>query len=222
MAPMTRRSQAAASAAASTTAPATSNNTTGVSKPVTRRSRAPVTTSAATRKDQSNSWELLGRESSHDNNEDIGSAHGAATAKASDMDFSTTTRTTRGAAQNAADSLRDIADRVGKEVEVFAETLDRFFDNLPTAQDQYDAAHDLVLEFKGIADMAVEDLKKGHEREIREQLSTEWSEQAHLSAFESAGRPKARSITAFGGAAAERKREQVEELRLCQEEAYTW
>jgi hypothetical protein len=140
MAPMTRRSQAAASAAASTTAPATANNTTGISKPVTRRSRAPVTTSAATRKDQSNSWELLDRESSHDNNEDIGSAYGAATAKASDMDFSTTTRTTRGAAQNAADSLRDIADRVGKEVEVFAETLDRFFDNLPTAQDQYDAA----------------------------------------------------------------------------------
>jgi nuclear pore complex protein Nup107 len=222
MAPMTRRSQAAASAAASTTAPATANSTTGISKPVTRRSRAPVTTSAATRKDQSNSWELLDRESSHDNNEDIGSAHGAATAKASDMDFSTTTRTTRGAAQNAADSLRDIADRVGKEVEVFAETLDRFFDNLPTAQDQYDAAHDLVLEFKGIADMAVEDLKKGHEREIREQLRTEWSEQAHLSAFESAGRSKARSITAFGGAAAERKREQVEELRLCQEEADTW
>jgi nuclear pore complex protein Nup107 len=49
---------------------------------------------------------------------------------------------------------------------------------------------------------------------------TEWSEQAHLSAFESAGRAKAR--TAFGGPAAERKREQVEELRLCQEEADTW
>jgi nuclear pore complex protein Nup107 len=217
MAPMTRRSQAAASAAANTTAPAT-----GISKPVTRRSRAPVTTSAATRKDQSNSWELLDRESSHANDEDIESAHGAATAKASDMDFSTTTRTTRGAAQTAADSLRDIADRVGKEVEVFAETLDRFFDNLPTAQDQYDAAHDLVLEFKGIAEMAVEDLKKGHEREIREQLRTEWSEQAHLSAFESAGRAKARTATGFGGAAAERKREQVEELRLCQEEADTW
>jgi nuclear pore complex protein Nup107 len=217
---MTRRSQAAASAAANT-APATANNTTGVSKPVTRRSRAPVTTSAATRKDQSNSWELLDRESSHANDEDIESEHGAATAKASDMDFSTTTRTTRGAAQTAADSLRDIADRVGKEVEVFAETLDRFFDNLPTAQDQYDAAHDLVLEFKGIAEAAVEDLKKGHEREIREQLRTEWSEQAHLSAFESAGsRVKAR--TAFGGPAAERKREQVEELRLCQEEADTW
>lgn len=219
MAPMTRRSQAAASAAANTPAPATSNNT-GVSKPVTRRSRAPVTTSAATRKDQSNSWELLDRESSHANDEDLESEHGAATAKASDMDFSTTTRTTRGAAQTAADSLRDIADRVGKEVEVFAETLDRFFDNLPTAQEQYDAAHDLVLEFKAIAENAVKELEKGHEREIREQLRTEWSEQAHLSAFESAGRAKAR--TAFGGPAAERKREQVEELRLCQEEADTW
>jgi len=136
------------------------------------------------------------------------------------MDFSTTARTTRGAAQTAADSLRDIADRVGKEVEVFAETLDRFFDNLPTAQDQYDAAHDLVLEFKGIAEMAVEDLKTGHEREVRDQLRTEWSEQAHLSAFESAGRANARM--AFSGPAAARKREQVEELRLCQEEADTW
>ena len=191
---------------------------------MTRRSRAPVTTSAATRKDQSNSWELLDRESSHANEDDFAgtsaSERDAATMKAPSMGFSTTARTTRGAAQTAADSLRDIADRVGKEVEVFAETLDRFFDNLPTAQDQYDAAHDLVLEFKGIAEMAVEDLKTGHEREIREQLRTEWSEQAHLSAFESAGRAKAR--TAFGGAAAERKREQVEELRLCQEEADTW
>jgi len=213
---MTRRSQAAASAAANTTA----NNTTGVSKPVTRRSRAPATTSAATRKDQSSSWEVLDRESSRANDEDIEFERDAASARASDMDFSTTTRTTRGAAQTAADSLRDIADRVGKEVEVFAETLDRFFDNLPTAQDQYDAAHDLVLEFKGIAEAAVEDLQKGHEREIREQLRTEWSEQAHLSAFESAGRSKAR--TAFSGPAAERKREQVEELRLCQEEADTW
>ena len=223
MAPMTRRSQAAASAAASN-APAPANNTTGISKskPVTRRSRAPVTTSIATRKDQSNSWELLDRESSRATDDDFASdsERDAATTRASDMDFSTTARTTRGAAQSAADSLRDIADRVGKEVEVFAETLDRFFDNLPNSQDQYDAAHDLVLEFKGIAEIAVEDLKTGHEREIREQLRTEWSEQAHLSAFESAGRAKAR--TAFGGPAAERKREQVEELRLCQEEADTW
>lgn len=209
MAPMTRRSQAAAQAAANTPAPAPS---TGISKPVTRRSRAAA---ASTRKEQSDSWQLLDRESSHAeaDQEDFDEQD-----EAPEMDFSTTR--TGGAVQTATDSLRDIADRVGKEVEIFAETLDKFFDNLPASQDQYDAAHDLVLEFKGIAEDAVEDLKRGHEREVREQLRTEWSEQAHLSAFESAGRAKAR--TTIGSAAAERKREQVEELRLCQEEADTW
>ena len=142
---------------------------------------------------------MLDRESSHAEADHDDDEHDNETA---DMDFSTTR--TGGAVQTATDSLRDIADRVGKEVEIFAETLDKFFDNLPTTQDQYDAAHDLVLEFKGIAEDAVDDLKKGHEREVREQLRTEWSEQAHLSAFESAGRAKAR--TAVGSAAAERKR----------------
>jgi nuclear pore complex protein Nup107 len=213
MAPMTRRSQAAAAAAANTPAapPAPS---TGISKPVTRRTRA---TASTTRKEPSDSWELLDHQPSRadtDNLDDLEEEKD----ELAEMDFSTTR--TGGAVKTATDSLRDIADRVGKEVEIFAETLDRFFDNLPTAQDQYDAAHDLVLEFKGIAEEAVEDLKKGHEREVREQLRTEWSEQAHLSAFESAGRVKAR--TAFGSVASERKREQVEELRLCQEEADTW
>jgi nuclear pore complex protein Nup107 len=213
MAPMTRRSQAAAAAAANTPAapPAPS---TGISKPVTRRTRA---TASTTRKEPSDSWELLDHQPSQataENLDDLDEEQD----ELAEMDFSTTR--TGGAVKTATDSLRDIADRVGKEVEIFAETLDRFFDNLPTAQDQYDAAHDLVLEFKGIAEEAVEDLKKGHEREVREQLRTEWSEQAHLSSFESAGRVKAR--TAFGSVASERKREQVEELRLCQEEADTW
>lgn len=212
MAPVTRRSQAAAAANVAASAP-TPAASTGVSKPVTRRSRAAA---ANTRKEQSDSWELLDRETSQAADteaDDLEEADDAA-----DMDFSTTR--TGGAVQTATDSLRDIADRVGKEVEIFAETLDRFFDNLPTTQDQYDAAHDLVLEFKGIAEEAVEELKKGHEREVREQLRTEWSEQAHLSAFESAGRAKARN--AFGTSTAQRKMEQVEELRLCQEEADTW
>ena len=115
---MTRRSQAAAQAAANTPAPAPS---TGISKPVTRRSRAAA---ASTRKEQSDSWQLLDRESSHAeaDHEDLDEQD-----EAPDMDFSTTR--TGGAVQTATDSLRDIADRVGKEVEIFAETLDRFFDN---------------------------------------------------------------------------------------------
>lgn len=229
MAPMTRRSQAAAAAAAASTSAPAPAPAAGVSKPVTRRSRAPAATAA--RKEQSDSWELLDRQTSRngeanedDAQEDADSDTNNAPAPApAPMSFSTARTITRpsGAAQTAANSLRDIADRVGKEVEMFAETLDRFFDNLPAAQDQYDAAHDLVLEFKGIAEEAVEELKKGHEREVREQLRAEWSEQAHLSAFESTiGRPKPR--TAVGGAAAARRMEQVEELRLCQEEADTW
>lgn len=235
---MTRRSQAAAAANASATpsvpppatSTSTSTTTTGVSKPVTRRSRA-LAASTTSRKDQSDSWELLDRRASargdnNNSNNDADSEEPDSQQPNSSMKlFSTTTARPNGAAQTAANSLRDIADRVGKEVEVFAETLDRFFDNLPTAQDQYDAAHDLILEFKGIADDAVEELKKGHEREVREQLRAEWSEQARLSAFgeSSAGRRAGANRLGFGGSAAmDRKSEQVEELRLCQEESDTW
>lgn len=228
---MTRRSQAAAAANASATpsAPPATNTTTGVSKPVTRRSKAPAA-STTSRKDQSDSWELLDRRASvrgdnNSNKHDADSQEPDSQQINSSMKLFSTTAKPNGAAQTAANSLRDIADRVGKEVEVFAETLDRFFDNLPTAQDQYDAAHDLILEFKGIADDAVEELKKGHEREVREQLRAEWSEQARLSAFgeSSAGRGMGANRLGFGGSAAkDRKSEQVEELRLCQEESDTW
>ena len=103
MAPMTRRSQAAAQAAANKPAPAPAPST-GISK----RSRAAP---ASTRKEQSNNWELLDRESSHAeaDREDLDNVDEHD--ELPDMDFSTTR--TGGAVQTATDSLRDIADRVG-------------------------------------------------------------------------------------------------------------
>lgn len=122
------------------------------------------------------------------------------------------------------DSLRALADRVGKEVESFAETLDQFMDHLPTVQDRYDAAHDLALDFKAIAEKSVEDLKKTHGREQRLLLRKEWGEDARISTMKGS-RPvfEPTLSTSFGGGAmAAKKRQQVEELRRFQEEADTW
>lgn len=122
------------------------------------------------------------------------------------------------------DSLRVLADRVGKEVETFAETLDQFMEHLPTVQDRYDAAHDLVLDFKAIAEKEVDELKVKHGREQRLLLRKEWSEEAGISTMQGS-RPSFEPTlsTSFGGGlGAEKKRQQVEELRRFQEEADTW
>jgi hypothetical protein len=78
-------------------------------------------------KEPSNSWELLDHQTSQ-----------ADADKLDDLDeeqdeVAEIDTRTRDAAKTATDSLRDIADRIGKGVEIFPETLDRFFDNLPTA-----------------------------------------------------------------------------------------
>ena len=119
----------------------------------------------------------------------------------------------------AVNPLREMAERVGKEVETFAVALDQFFNELPTVASRFDAAHDLVLEFKEIADQTVTQLKQSHEREMRQQLRQEWSEQARLSAASTALTPFTSSRSTAMGA---RKGEQVKELRQWQQEADIW
>lgn len=76
--------------------------------------------------------------------------------------------------------LREMAERVGREVETFAERLDEFLEHLP-AQDKFNAVLVLVEEFKHIAKDAAFQLEESNQRERAEQLRKEWTEQAKLS-----------------------------------------
>ena len=56
-------------------------------------------------------------------------------------------------------SLRDVADRVGREVDTFAETLDKFNEDL-RGDDTWTAAHSLCLAYKDHGDDMVKQLRK--------------------------------------------------------------
>ncbi|KAL1306728.1 hypothetical protein AAFC00_005393 [Neodothiora populina] len=57
--------------------------------------------------------------------------------------------------------LRDMADRVGREVDHFAETLDKFNNRLHD-EDAYGAAYELTVEYKAYANSVINKLKKQH------------------------------------------------------------
>ena len=126
---------------------------------------------------------------------------------------------TSGTVDEAVAPLRAMADRVGREVETFAQTLDKFFEDLPTRDNRFEAAFELVLRFRDIANDVVQDMKTRHDRELREQLRKEWSEQARASPNSAAPGPLASSSTT---ALSTRKAEQIKELRSWQQEADMW
>jgi nuclear pore complex protein Nup107 len=115
--------------------------------------------------------------------------------------------------------LRAMAERVGREVETFAQTLDEFFNDLPTRSNRFDAAFELVLKFRDIANDVVQDMKSRHDRDLREQLRKEWSEQARMSTTSSVFGQLGSSMSASLSA---KKAEQVKELRSWQQEADMW
>lgn len=121
--------------------------------------------------------------------------------------------------EQAVAPLRAMADRVGKEVEAFAETLDEFFDELPTVDNRFKAAYELVLSFRDIANDVVQDMRNNYDRELRQQLRLEWSEQARVSAAPISSGPFASSTSA---ALSAKNAEKVKELRSWQQEADIW
>ncbi len=121
--------------------------------------------------------------------------------------------------EDAVAPLRAMAEKVGKEVETFAVTLDEFFNDLPTVENRFGAVFDLVLRFRDIANDAVERLKDQHERELRLQLRQEWAEQARGSGASTTSNPFASSTSAAPTA---RQTEQLAELRSWQQEADLW
>lgn len=121
--------------------------------------------------------------------------------------------------EQAVAPLRAMADRVGKEVEAFAETLDEFFDDLPTVDNRFKAAYELVLSFRDIANDVVQEMKSSYERELRQQLRLEWSEQARVSAAPISSGPFASSTSTALNA---KNADKVKELRSWQQEADIW
>ncbi|KAK4547263.1 hypothetical protein LTR36_000918 [Oleoguttula mirabilis] len=121
--------------------------------------------------------------------------------------------------EEAVNPLRAMADKVGREVERFAITVDQFLSGLPTREDKHRAAMEVVTEFKTIAEDAVRNLQKNHQQERMQQLRKEWSQQAQLSTASNTTRPLGSSGM---GILSARKAEEVKELRHWQQEADIW
>lgn len=112
-----------------------------------------------------------------------------------------------------------MAERVGKEVETFAEHLDQFFELLHEME-RYDAVLKVVDDFQDVAAKAAEKLEEDHQRERAQQLRKEWSENANISttthAFASS------TSLRLGGSLSDAKKEKVEQQRRWQQEADLW
>lgn len=191
MAPVTRRSQA-------------SGNGSGAPIKKATRKRAPPVT-----RKETNSWNFI-----NTNNDEVRESVEDET----DEDEMMATEVPANV-EEAVYPLREMADKVGREVERFAITVDQFLSELPTREDKHRAAVEVVMEFKAIAEDAVRDLQKNHQKERMQQLRKEWSQQAQLSTTSNATRPLGFSGT---GVLSARKAEEVKELRHWQQEADIW
>ena len=134
----------------------------GVGKKVHRKQPQRVT-----RREPSDSWALLNSQGLNlkamgvpmkDHDGDHNDAHSPTLSSPLDV-------------QETVEPLREVAERVSNEVESFAEKLDKFFENLPTATSTTSAVNGLILDFKQIADQAVIGLKRHHEQELRQCLN---------------------------------------------------
>jgi nuclear pore complex protein Nup107 len=121
----------------------------------------------------------------------------------------------------AVNPLREMADKVGKEVELFATRLDQFLDELATHENKYEAARDLVNDLRRIANDAVGQRQKKLQRERAAQLRKEWSEQARLSTLASTSALSlARSSSIVD--MSKDKAEELAQLRQYQQEVDMW
>lgn len=121
--------------------------------------------------------------------------------------------------EEAVKPLREMADKVGREVERFAEAFDQFISELPMQENKYEAAKEVVLDFKFIAEDAANELRRNYQRERMEQLRKEWSQRAQLSANGSAATT---SLGSKGSIMSGIRAEKAQELRQWQQEADIW
>lgn len=116
--------------------------------------------------------------------------------------------------------IRDMADRVGREVDSFAETLDKYNEAL-RGEDAYNAAHDLTVEYKKFANDMVKKLKKRHEAQRLHDMKTEFNKRIPGAGLTSMRASNALTRTTSGedDLAAHTS---VETLKQWQAEADTW
>lgn len=115
--------------------------------------------------------------------------------------------------------LRDMADRVGREVENFAETLDKYNDRL-RSEDAFEAAFDLVVEYKNFAESIVKKLKKKHEAQRIRDMKKDMGARVPMSPGRSFG--DSRNSFTTEGEMLQDERTNVETLKQWQAEADTW
>ncbi|KAK3672602.1 Nucleoporin nup84 [Recurvomyces mirabilis] len=191
--------------------PRTRQSTTGgIGRPATRRQRAPVA-----RNTSDSRWNFTST------NDDVRESVEEADTNGFDADHHEDMPSSP-EVEEAVAPLREMADRVGKEVESFAIQFDMFLNDLPTRQNKYDAAKEVVQRFEDIAKDAVDALKRGHQKERMEQLRREWSERARLSASGSIRAVGQGSRSGGGGVVQGMKADAVKEMRLWQQEADIW
>ncbi|GAB7361131.1 hypothetical protein MBLNU230_g1166t1 [Neophaeotheca triangularis] len=212
MAPVTRRSQAGANAASSVSKAANP-------KRVTRKQA----------RDVSDSWEMLDsqysdeirskniRRPAPEDEDDDDEDDEEDEDDGQDMQLALQGP---GDVNSAVNPIREIAERVGKEVDTFAENLDKYLHEIVGADDYdtYEASRALAIEYKEIAEEMVEELKHSHERDLKSQLRQEWSDRAKL--WSSGSRQQ--SVLAKAASLPSKKADRVDELRRWQEEADTW
>ncbi|KAI5370733.1 hypothetical protein Slin15195_G016060 [Septoria linicola] len=188
--------------------------------------KAPARKSRATRstKPSSDSWELLAREedesdADHDQTAAVnsnGQQHHSEVAlmerEESPLDLGLL---------DASRSLREMADRVGKEAETFAERLDEWIDSLPKTS-SYDAVISLVDEYQNIAKDAAYRLEVEHRKERAQLLRQEWTDRAQISANSAATTLATSASLKLGASVSESKRKKVEQQRKWQQEADIW
>ncbi|CAK1354823.1 Nucleoporin NUP84 [Cercospora beticola] len=186
--------------------------------------KAPARKSRTTRsnKPASDSWELLAPaesdiDSEHDN---VATAieqrqqPGAAAMPRSESPLDLGLR-------DASDSLREMAERVGKEVETFAERLDEFLDSLPKS-DTYEAVLGLVDEYQSIAKDAAYKLDAEHRRDRAHVLRQEWSETAQVASAAPTNALAAPAYLSSAESIGAARREKVVQQRKWQQEADIW
>jgi len=78
--------------------------------------------------------------------------------------------------------LHDMAERVGEEVDRFAETLDRYNDRLRGPQ-SYQAAHELCIAYRDHGNGVVSKLKKQHQMQRLKEMKNSFAARAQTSTF---------------------------------------
>lgn len=89
--------------------------------------------------------------------------------------------TTNGISVVSLGDLQDIAERVGKEVDVFAETLDQFKDQLQAPSTQREGALQLCTRYRDHAVDQVKRLKKQHQVQRMKEMRDEFARRAERS-----------------------------------------